>query len=336
MQSTTEPNIYEILPRFCEGNTTDEENLFVEGWVKASPENEAMFKQINTIHLAIDSIKIEKDTNLDKEFKKVTAVISNPKKINLWDWLQRVAAILFIPLFLMTINGVMSPVSGDVQMLEIKSNSGMTTTFTLPDGSVVHLNSNSVLKYPSSFKSEQSRVVELSGEGFFEVVKSSDRFIVNTAHQSKVEVLGTKFNLEAYEESPYVTTTVVEGSVAFDYKDKGHFQGVILRKGEQTVYNSEDHSCNLYQTTGESEIAWKDNKIILNNTTLEKTLRMLEKYYNVSFLIKNTKLKDNAFTGTFNNQRLERVLQFMYLTTDLNWREIEVDSKDQKRVIEIY
>ncbi len=64
----------------------------------------------------------------------------------------------------------------------------------------------------------------------------------------------------------------------------------------------------LYATSGESEIAWKEGKIIFRNTPLEEGLRMLEKRYNVEFIIKNDRLKGDSFTGTFTNQRLERIL----------------------------
>ena len=88
----------------------------------------------------------------------------------------------------------------------------------LPDSTVVFLNSESSLRYPSSFKNSKERKVELKGEGYFEVTKDVEKhFIVSTVHRSQVEVLGTSFNIEAYEESPEVSTTLIKGKINFSF-----------------------------------------------------------------------------------------------------------------------
>ena len=89
--------------------------------------------------------------------------------------------------------------------------------------------------------------------------------------------------------------------------------------------------------SGESEIAWKEGKIIFRNTPLEEGLRMLEKRYNVEFIIKNNRLKGDSFTGTFTNQRLERILEYFRLSSQIRWRYLDSpDMKDEKSKIEIY
>ena len=95
--------------------------------------------------------------------------------------------------------------------------------------------------------------------------------------------------------------------------------------------------CELYATSGESETAWKEGKIIFRNTPLEEGLRMLEKRYNVEFIIKNDRLKGDSFTGTFTNQRLERILEYFQLSSQIRWRYLDSPNiKDEKSKIEIY
>ena len=90
------------------------------------------------------------------------------------------------------------------QMMEVKTNPGMMTSLTLPDGTLVFLNSESTLSYPSRFDSD-TRNVTLQGEAYFEVAKNPEKkFIVSTSHQSQIEVLGTHFNVEAYEKQETV------------------------------------------------------------------------------------------------------------------------------------
>lgn len=100
----------------------------------------------------------------------------------------------------------------------------MTTSVLLPDSTVVHLNSESSLRYPTFFAGDV-RQVELNGEAYFDVTQHPrKRFIVSTPHHSQVEVYGTSFNVEAYGNETPISTTLIEGSVGFIYKNsKGKF-----------------------------------------------------------------------------------------------------------------
>ena len=92
---------------------------------------------------------------------------------------------------------------------------------------------------------------------------------------------------------------MVEGHVCFHFNDRDYrVKKVVMKPGQKLVYSSTSGDVRLYATSGLSETAWKDGKIIFSNTPLEVALRMLEKRFNVTFIIKNTRLKTNAFTGT--------------------------------------
>ena len=212
-----------------------------------------------------------------------------------------------------------------------------TRTVHLPDGTSVTLNHYSSLSYPERFKSD-NREVELSGEAYFEVAKNPEkRFIVSTSHQSQIEVLGTHFNIEAYEKDDKVLATLVEGKIGFIFTQDNVSKKVLMDPGQKLVYDSRDCKVQLYATSGESETAWKEGKIIFRNTPLEEGLRMLEKRYNVEFIIKNDRLKGDSFTGTFTNQRLERILEYFQLSSQIRWRYLDSPNiKDEKSKIEIY
>ena len=205
----------------------------------------------------------------------------------------------------------------------------MTTSVVLPDSTVVFLNSESSLRYPSSFKNSKERKVELKGEGYFEVTKDVEKhFIVSTVHRSQVEVLGTSFNIEAYEESPEVSTTLIKGKVNFSFQEGVRKKQIVLNPGQKVVYDSKKGTARLLETSGETETSWKDGKIIFDNTSLKDALRILEKRYNVVFIQKNPARKA-AFTGTFTSQRLERILEYFKLSSNIHWK--YVDGKDASR-----
>ena len=203
----------------------------------------------------------------------------------------------------------------------------------------VYLNSESSLSYPSRFNGD-FRKVTLSGEAYFEVAKDPEKkFILSTTHQSQIEVLGTCFNVEAYEQNTEVITTLIEGKVDFMFEKDAGVKHVFLSPREKLVYDSETDKVHLYKTSGKSELAWKDGEVVLDNTPLEEALWMLEKRYSVKFVIKNEKLKNSSFTGTFTNQRLEKILEYFKVSSKIRWQHIN-DDKDgsdrKKEIIEIY
>lgn len=338
MNNMNNDRIEEMLPRYCEGQVTDEERLQIEAWINAAEENSRVAKQIHALYLATDTLHILKKVDTEKALLKVRSQMTGNKKTMWWQWAERAAAILFIPL-LVTL--LLQYGGGDsqemAQIMEVKTNPGMTTSLKLPDGTIVFLNSESTLTYPSHFDGD-TRKVTLRGEGYFEVAKNPEkRFIVSTSHQSQIEVLGTHFNVEAYEKDNWVSTTLVEGKIGFILEQDKSSKKILMNPGQKLIFNSKDGKTQLFTTSGESETSWKDGKIIFKNTLLEEGLRMLEKRYNVEFVIQNNRLKDDSFTGTFTNQRLERILEYFQLSSQVRWRYLDSPNiNDKKSRIEIY
>ena len=339
MDKLDKNKIDELLPRYCEGQVTEEERLLVETWMNESEENRRVVKQIHSLYLATDTIHVMKKVDTEKALSRVKGRITGRKKTMWWEWAQRAAAVLFIPLLVVQLVHYWGGDEQELaQMLEVKTNPGMTTSLTLSDGTVVFLNSESRLTYPSHFNGD-TRNVTLQGEAYFEVAKNPEkRFIVSTSHQSQIEVLGTHFNVEAYEDEPDVSTTLVEGQVCFHFSDKDYLaKKVVMKPGQRLVYSSTNGDVQLYATSCLSETAWKDGKIIFNNTPLDVALRMLEKRFNVTFKLKNARLKTNAFTGTFTEQRLERILEYFKISSKIQWRYLESpDIRDERSIIEVY
>lgn len=332
-------HIEELLPRFCEGLTTEEESLLVEDWIAEDEANLKLVNQIHALHLAVDTRIIKRHSDIDEVLAKVKRRVHG-QAVSKWEWAQRIAAILSIPLLLgcLWLYYEKDEVEQTVQMLEIKTNPGMTTSIVLPDSTMVCLNSESVLRYPSHF-GNGVRKVELEGEAFFDVTSNKEKsFVVTMGEQSQIEVYGTSFNVEAYAKDNIISTTLIEGTIGFIYKDKdGKAKKIGLKPHQKLVYELSSFKTQLYTTSGETETSWKDGKIIFNNTSMDEVLRMLSKRFNVEFVISNKNLKDYAFTGTFTQQRLERILEYFEISSQIKWRHLEngkIDEKKQK--IEIY
>jgi len=186
----------------------------------------------------------------------------------------------------------------------------------LPDGSKVWLNAASSLRFPVSF-SDNDRTVEINGEGYFEVAKSRKKFKVLTGNTT-VEVLGTHFNVNAYENEFANTITLVEGSV----KVKRGKASLIIKPGEQAIVNSavaKEEILLKSNVDAESLIAWKDGQFHFNNTDLKEIMRQLERWYDVD--VDRNIIPNKRFNGTISrNVKLSEVLAMIELTSNLHFK----------------
>lgn len=333
-------NIEEQLIKYYDGKLTGAEYEEIKLWITASKENHQQARRIYSILLAMDVQQIHKKIDTEKALEKIRGKkILQKRKISWQEWLQRAAAILFLPLIGLLVwqQNELQINKHEAAMLEVHTTPGMTTRLKLPDGTFVCLNSESTLSYPSKFTGE-TRSVHLSGEGYFEVTKDkSHRFIVNTPNHSAIEVYGTCFNIEAYPESPNITTTLTEGKIGFRYKKGKTIKQVLLNPGQKLIYNASNQDLSCYQTSGTSELSWKDGKVIFENTPLTEALHMLSKRFNVDFHVKKTELNNNHFTGTFTTQRLEEILKYFEISSHIRWRYLNTPNINQEKMqIEIY
>ena len=250
-------NIIEtLLPRYCTGQVTDIERQQVKNWMNESEENRRIVRE----HFVLYLTSGQKRVNVEKALCKVKQHMSPHKRTTWLQWIQRIAAVLFIPvvaaatLLVYYQNGEES-ISPQIWKMNVKP--GMTASLTLPDSTIVYLNSGSSLSYPSFF-SEKKREVALSGEAYFQVTPNANKkFIVSTPHQSRIEVLGTCFNIEAYEQDNEITTTLIKGKVNFLYNQNDSTRQIALSPSQKLIYTPETNKVKLTKTTGISETAWK-------------------------------------------------------------------------------
>ena len=191
-----------------------------------------------------------------------------------------------------------------IEHLTMKIPKGGTYQVTLPDGTKVWLNSESTLQYPSRFKDTQ-RVVQLNGEAYFEVAKDKKRpFRVATAGQN-LEVLGTQFNITAYDNEPAIKTTLVEGSVKISNLRAGIDN--TLKPGQQSVIT--DGNTAINEVSIEQFTAWKEGFFSFEETPFDEVLEQLARWYDVD--IEYQRKPNKTFSGKMKrNARLSSVLDF--------------------------
>lgn len=317
-----------LLLRYYSGEVTAEEKGSIEQWMSESEENRKMAKDIYYLCFAVDTLQTMKTIDSQEALRKVKKVVKNRRQLSPFVWLQRIAAVLFVPLLLSTILNALK--EEPAEYMEIRTTPGMIASVNLPDGTTVWLNSDSYLRHPVKFSGD-TRDVELKGEAYFKVAHNEKiPFRVNTKANLQVEVLGTEFNLDAYEENSYVSATLISGSVKVNYAGENNSkENLIIKPGQKVFYDEHSKKIALSEPFIPSEVAWKDGKMILRNTSLEETLKILSKRFSVDFVLKNKALKDNYFTGTFEKQQLPRILEHLRISSNIRYRIIDPKAGDE-------
>lgn len=190
-------------------------------------------------------------------------------------------------------------------------------SFMLADGTKVWVNSDTKLRYPVKFLGDK-RVVHLEGEAYFEVRKNENKpFIVRTFAGVDVEVLGTRFNVEAYKDSEKIKTTLVAGKVDVSKGEKSH----ILTPNQQLVFNMQSNTMVKKEVDAYMFVAWKDGKFLFENEKLETIMMKLSRWYNVEVFYMNQDVKDFHFTGDMERyEDISTILKLIEESTDIKFR----------------
>ncbi|MGX5816889.1 FecR family protein [Chitinophaga lutea] len=176
-------------------------------------------------------------------------------------------------------NGQLHYAAADVppQVNTLVTPKGGRFGITLPDGSKVWLNSASSLRYPTAFIGS-SRVVELKGQGYFEVAPQAGQPFLVKVNDMEVQVLGTRFDVMAYEEEKAISTTLLSGAVRVGRADDLR----VLKPGQQAVLNETGMIVQAADTA--KAIAWKNGIFMFDNMDLATILREISRWYNVDIV----------------------------------------------------
>jgi putative anti-sigma factor len=161
---------------------------------------------------------------------------------------------------------------------------GKTFELVLSDGTFVLLNPQSELTYPVKFDSTSTREVTLRGEGYFEVTKSSNRFVVNTDNM-KLQVYGTTFNVISRDNLPD-EAVLVEGVVSITPKNSSDGKETVLHPGDKSFVDKLGQ-LTVTQTNLAEYAAKRNGYILFNGKTIKQVISSLELYYDVQFIVKN-------------------------------------------------
>lgn len=199
----------------------------------------------------------------------------------------------------------------------VKTPKGGQYQVILPDGSKVWLNAASSITYPAAFNAAERRVT-LTGEGYFEItpmVKNKKKvpFIVETGKQ-KIEVLGTRFNVNAYDDETGIKTTLIEGKV----KVVTDNETVILKPSQE--FNLRAEGISTKKVDVEPAIDWKNGDFIFADEDIKSIMRKIARWYNVELVYESDIPEENLSGQISRNRNLSEVLRMLELSGDTKFK----------------
>ena len=197
---------------------------------------------------------------------------------------------------------------------------GSVSEFILPDSTAIFLNAGSEIRYVSS-GNHQVREVYLNGEAWFDVQKSKTiPFIVHTSFYD-VRVMGTQFNVKAYSDDKNVVTTLERGIIQIYSTDKFKMEDdIILKPGQQLVYNKDKKSIHVNSVQAELYSSWKNNKLIFINMSLGEMIALLERKYGIKIKVTDKSILNYHYDGTIRNETILEVLNILQKTLPIDYQ----------------
>jgi len=287
-------------------------------------------EQLNQMATQVDLYFNLKKYPADQAWNKVESRIHNQaptstifRKLIANPIFRIAAAIIFAALLLVSGYETIYRPAATHKLLEISATDQVLKTFTLPDGTLVSLNTNTKLQFPKRF-GRKTREVAIEGEAFFEVKPNKNKPFIIHAGKAQIKVLGTSFNVSAYPETKSVEVIVETGKVQVVNKTTETIltNELILTPGDKgtLVYSSNS----LLKTTNQDPnfLAWKTHNLIFKATSLAEVIGNLEEVYKVNIRLADSKLNGLLLTAQFNDYSLDFILKVIETTFQIEAQKV--------------
>jgi transmembrane sensor len=315
--SINESQFRDLLDRYLQGKSTPEEEKILDEFFNS-------YKQAESP----GNLDLADGEKRDEIFMQMNARISHRRTHRPSGFTQflKVAAavgLIAVSYWIYSTQVNNSPVEQKlvpVALVTEHTRKGEKSLLQLPDGTKVHLNSNSSLTYTQAFKTNRS--LTLTGEAYFDVTHDADHPFEVTTSSSSVKVLGTSFNIKSAHGKD-AEVTLVKGKVSVHSSS----DDATLEPGFQAVIGTANNQILTRKVNTERYTSWKDNVIIFQETTLAEASKVLEDWYDTKITIVSPALSNCVITGQYKNESLENVLNsFEFLL------KASIDKKDLKNI----
>lgn len=323
MEAKEQHIIYDIIAKSFAGEASIEEKQQIEVWKSASPQNLEEYNSLQQIWEGASEIpQLSIDVNrawdqLNAKLEDTPAVKMSPTRS--YKMFYRVAAAFIIMIGLSVILYQNMQFGGST-MQTVASLDQKNQKVILPDGSTVFLNKKSTIQYPESFDGE-TRTVSMTGEAFFEITKDASKPFIINVQDARIKVLGTSFNVNAYEKASEISVSVKTGKVLFYQEGNASSNAITLEKNEVGVFDNAEKNIQKDTTHIKVEKDWRTGKLEIKDSPLRTILPALENQFSVIIKTENDAILNCRFTGTFDTPSIQTVLETIALSLNIELSE---------------
>ena len=316
----------ELIAQYLSEDITVENKEKLMTWVEASQANKAYFDDLSEVWNLSDKYdELELDLDIGAAWNKLDSSIieqtdelskPTPKTVKIVQFRKKWWSVAAAIALLISVGGYWwSNMNANVlDGVVVATNAQEKIEHLLPDGSQVWLNSNSELSYEKDFN---ERIVHLTGEAFFEVVKEDGATFQIISGKATTTVLGTSFNVRAYPEEDKIEVAVETGVVELQESEKASNK-VKLVAGNSGHFNKQNSRTAIDQVENKNAQAWRTKSLKFDDEPLSSVEITLERYFGVDIEIANDKILNCPFTVTEQvNPKLEPLLDALAFATDL-------------------
>lgn len=301
-----------LLLRFLTGEASQDEIQQVMQWLEQSDENQKLLDSYESVWaetgkltpqpVAVDipSAWHVMSNRVDKYENQQTKTISFKSRFLKISYSAAAVLILFIAVYQLWLK--------PTPELQFASNTEIIKE-SLPDGSHITLNAKSKITYPEQFAKNERRV-KLEGEAFFDVESNKEKPFIIEAGNAFIQVLGTKFNVKAYENSE-IEVIVTEGLVKLFVVDPETLDSasILLEAGEKGRISTASGQPVYVSENIPDELAWMDYTLIFKDTDLKHAFDLLESYYAVQIEVSDKKIYNCRLSTTFSNNKIDDIIE---------------------------
>ena len=306
---------------------SDELNELYE-WISKSDENSRYYTEVKDLWEA-SIFNASEIAETEKEWGRFVSEVNN-RKLRLryknldWSFISKAAAILIAGIFIGNLVSKYS-IKKEPTFCTAIAPAGSISKMILPDSTHIYLNAGSKVRYSVDLDGKQ-REVFLNGEAWFKVRHLNNKpFIVHTDCYD-VNVLGTEFNVKAYDSDSRVETTLEKGSVLITSSDDFKIsEDIVLKPGEQLIFERELKVLKIKNVNTKLFTSWKDNKLEFIKMNLKELIVLLERKYGVEIVVEDSEILNYHYTGTIKNETILEILSIIEHTMPIQY---EID--DQK------
>jgi transmembrane sensor len=327
----SEPTDWPLLARYLSGESSKKEKEKIEFWIAFDPENQKLVKQMKimweipeTETKSSDVKKLWHDlavkTGIETKSEQTPRTIKWPFNFEKRVYqLLRYAAVLLVTISIAYFFSKALPWGKQpLDLIDITVENGDRQKIELSDGSTVLLDAGSNLRYPKKFKDDK-RDIYLNGEGYFEVVHSKVKPFIVHSNDAIIKVLGTKFNVRAWQKSQSVQVVVSEGKVSLQSEEIEDQEPVIITKGQMSVLAEEGQPTKPHNVNIDKYLGWMHNEVTFENIPLKEVLHQLERWYKVRFELVDPALAEEELTIHLQDNTIDEILDLIATLSELDY-----------------